>query len=112
MDDLFRYTIERLEIIELELINCKDDNRRKNIETIKNNILTFMRKDFKIINSRDVVSVGYDPEKHICLIHYNHVHSGKSLYYQNITQEQFEELLKSDNISLDVDRIFSNKINK
>lgn len=100
------YTIEKLEIIESEIGKCANEERKKNLEVIKENILKFMRADFKIINSRDVYSIGYDAEKKICVIHYNHFHSGQTLYYYNISHEQFDELLATDSIVLNVDRIF------
>lgn len=103
------YTIEKLEIIEDEIKKCVSEERKKNLEIIKENLLKFMRTDFKIINGRDVCSIGYDEEKCICVIHYNHLHSGKTIYYHHVTREQFDELNNSENTAQDAERIFNNK---
>lgn len=106
------YILEKFEIIESEIEKCVDEKRRNDLEIIKGNILKFMRTDFKIINSRDVYSIGYDPEHKICVIHYNHLHSGKTIYYHHISREQFDELMKSENTANDAERIFENKTTK
>ena len=70
-----------------------------------------MRDNFKIINSRYVSTIGYDPEHSICVISYVHIHGGKSVYYYNVSQEQFDELKESKNIANDAEKILGN-VNK
>lgn len=109
MNNIFEYTEQRIGIIDEEIGRCESEERKRNLEVIKNNILTFMRKDFKIVNSRDVKCLGFDDLHHICVIVGNHWHSGRSVYYYNISQEEFDELMLSDNTVDDVERIFKDK---
>lgn len=46
--------------------------------------------NFSIINSRDVRIIGYDPEKGICIVWYNHLRGGKNVYYHGVTEEEYQ----------------------
>ena len=69
-----------------------------------------MRENYKHINGREVRDIGYDPEKKICVIQFNHVNCGKRVYYHDVEQTQFDELLKSDHIAKDAETILKNNI--
>jgi hypothetical protein len=59
-----------------------------------------VRNNFKIVNSRNVKTIGYDEARKICVIHYNHVNSGKTIYY-HIEPEEFDKLMASNDIARD-----------
>ncbi len=112
MKDVVGYTFERIAIIEDEIKRCDDKNRIESLITIKNNILKFMRLNFKIINSREIRTIGYDEPKKICVIEYNHSHSGKSIYYYGVEQHEFDKLMLSDNVCEDSEILFKDKVNR
>lgn len=109
---IWEYTLERLLFIEEAISNSPTESRKENLKIIKENILKFMRMNFKVINSREVRTIGYDTEKNICVIEYNHTHGGKTVYYYGVNQDQFDILMKSDNISNDADFLFKDKVQK
>lgn len=69
-----------------------------------------MRTDFKIVNGRDVRTIGYDPEHKICVIEYNHINGGKSRYYHNVEKNEFDIVFSSNDISTCAEEIFKDKI--
>ena len=73
------------------------------------NKINKMRTDFKFVNGRDVRTIGYDPEHKICVIEYNHIHGGKSIYYYNVERNEFDKLMASENISDYAEEIFKDK---
>lgn len=109
---IWEYTLQRLCFIEDAICNAPNEERKKALAVIKENILKFMRTDFKIINGRDVRTIGYDKEKRICVIEFNHLHGGKSIYYYGVEQELFDKLMVSDNVGEDADLIFKDKVHK
>jgi hypothetical protein len=109
---IWEYTLERLCFIEDAIGNAANEERKNALLIIKENILKFMRMNFKVVNSREVRTIGYDTEKKICVIEYNHSHSGKTVYYYDISQEQFDILMKSEDISKDADFLFKDKVKR
>lgn len=73
-----------------------------------------MSANFKHINSREVVNIGYSPEFKICRIEYNHFKdkSGNSYYYEDVSQEEFDKLKVSTSVALDAEEMFNNKTYK
>lgn len=89
-----------------------DEERVKALQVIKDSIIKFMRNNFKIINSRDIRTIGYDESKKICVIEYNHSHSGKSIYYYGVEQSEFDKLMLSDNVCEDAELLFVDKVKR
>lgn len=109
---IWDYTLQRLCFIEEAIGNAPNEERKTALVVIRDNILKFMRMNFKVINSREVRTIGYDTDKSICVIEYNHTHGGKTVYYYGVSQEQFDILMSSDNISEDADVLFKDKVQK
>lgn len=70
-----------------------------------------MREDFKKLNGREVTTIGYDQEKKILLIEYNHFHekSHKTVYYEDVERELFEKLAFSDSLAIDAETLLKDK---
>jgi KTSC domain len=68
----------------------------------------------KNINSREIISVGYDEEKKECSIEYNHygMFSQKTIVYENIDRTLFSHLLSSQSIARDAQALFVDKLFK
>ena len=72
----------------------------------KRKVVSKMRDNFKVVNGRDVTSIGYDAHLKICVIAYNHKKNGKSIYYYNVTQEQFDKVFNSTDIAAMAETVF------
>ena len=90
---------------------CENEERISALNLIKDSIIKFIEMDpykidFKIINGRNVKTIGYDSINNICVIQYNHIHNGQSIYYYGVKREQFDELLKTDDICKFAETVF------
>ncbi len=70
-----------------------------------------MCKDFKYVNGREVTFIGYDRERHLCIIGYNHSvpYSFQTVYYENIEPELFDEVVHSNHIAAKAKELFKDK---
>lgn len=53
-----------------------------------------MRDCFRVINSREVKTIGYDPIVKILVVAYNHINSGKTDYYYGVSREQYDKIIE------------------
>jgi hypothetical protein len=68
-----------------------------------------MRDFYKNVNGREVTEIGYDPERKIAHIHFNHMNGGKTVKYYEVEESEYKLVYDSVNIAETADQIFKEK---